>query len=53
LLEGLGYDEKSIKNTLEGCYKVEQFLATNECMSQYDNNEILNQVQTDRAGLEQ
>ncbi len=28
LLESLGYDEKSIKNTLEGCYKVEQFLAT-------------------------
>ena len=52
LLGRLGYDEKSIKNTLRGCYEIEQFLATNECMSLYNRNEILNKVQTDRAFLE-
>lgn len=52
LLERLGYDEKSIKNTINGCYKIEQFLAVNECMSLYNRNETLNRVQTNRAGLE-
>ena len=52
LLESLGYDEKSIKDTLKGCYEIEQFLATNECMSIYNQKEVLNKVQTDRAGLE-
>lgn len=51
LLGRLGYDEESIKDTLKGCYEIEQFLATNECMSLYNRNEILDQVQTDRAGL--
>ena len=52
LMESLGYDEKSIKDTIKGCYAIEQFLATNESMSQYNNDELLNHVQTDRAGLE-
>ncbi len=52
LLGRLGYDEKSIKSILKGCYEVEQFLAANECMSLYNRNETLDQVQTDRAGLE-
>ncbi len=51
LLGRLGYDGKSIKAILKGCYEVEQYLATNECMSLYNRNETLNQVQTDRAGL--
>ena len=53
LLESLGYDEKSIKDTIKGCYAVEQFLATNECMNLYDNYEKLNKIQTDREGIEQ
>ena len=52
LLNRLGYDEKSIRNILKGCYEIEQFLATNECMSLYNRNETLEKVQTDRAGLE-
>lgn len=52
LLESLGYDEKSIKETLKGCYAIEKFLATNECMSLYNRSEVLDQVQTDRVGLE-
>ena len=52
LLKRLGYDEKRIKDILKGCYEVEKFLADNECMSMYDRHEMLEQVQTDRAGLE-
>ena len=53
LMDSLGYDEKSIKNTLTGCYAVEKYLAANECMDLYNQNEVLNKAQTDRAGLEQ
>ena len=52
LLKRLGYDEKSIRKMIKGCYEIEKFLATNECMSFYNRNEMIEKVQTDRAGLE-
>ena len=52
LLGRLGYDDKTIKDTLKGCYEIEQFLAENDCTSLYNRSEIINQMQTDRAGLE-
>ncbi len=53
LLGRLGYDEKSIKDTLKGNYEVERFLANNECRGLYNRREMLYNAQTDRAGLEQ
>ena len=50
-LRRLGFEEKQIKDVLDGNYNVETFLARHECGDRYNSEEQFKKVQTTREEL--